>query len=260
MHEPRAVYHSLWPFPALSPIPDDEARQKEQAENEAHYRQLLIHGALAVLLPTEDLENDCLTALVGQILSEMIVGGGIAGKACEPWLLWEAITKIAEVIQSQLPKSKAQTRLERSNSQPLRTESVDLTRGGSGKRWTAGVNIERIFWLVLQYGFVAFTTIRLIIMTIANASSLPSRSSRNQKLTSSLYSDRSLDESQTLASKDGEHNFKQPIMKMKLWSVLSTSLDLEVRMPWSNGLLCMVQWIALKGPGEFGKTDGILDK
>ena len=77
-------------------MPDDASKALEQKENEAAYRQLLVHGVLAVLLPTEDLENSCLTALVGQIFSEMIIGNGIGGKASEPWLLWEGITKTAE--------------------------------------------------------------------------------------------------------------------------------------------------------------------
>lgn len=209
-----------------------------------------------MLLPTEDLENDCLTALVGQILSEMIVGGGIAGKACEPWLLWEAITKIAEAIQAQLPNSKVQTRLERSNSQP---QSIKLPAIVSEKtsKWTASINLEKLFWLVLQYGFLVFTTIRLVITTIANASSLPSRTSRTIRMTNSVHSDRSSDESRTLESND---NSKQPIITMKLWSVVSTCVDLEARMPWLRGLISMVQWTMLRGPGEIGNTDGILDK
>ncbi len=113
---PRQIYHSLWPFPPLSPVPDVSSQNSEQLENEAAYRELVVQGVLAILLPTEDLENDCLTSLVGQIFSEMVIGGGIGEKACEPWLLWEGITKTAEAIQAQLPKSNAQVRVKRSNS------------------------------------------------------------------------------------------------------------------------------------------------
>ena len=114
--EPRLIYHSLWPTPALSPVPgkNDPASVLIQKENEAAYRQLLVEGVLAILLPTEDFENDCLTSLVGQIISEMILGNGIGEKACEPWLLWEGITKMAEVIQAKLPASKAQERINKS--------------------------------------------------------------------------------------------------------------------------------------------------
>jgi hypothetical protein len=95
--DPREIYHSICPFPALSPVPraGSELVIQQQKENEAAYRQLLVQGVLAILLPTEDLENDCLTAIVGQVFSEMIIGGAIGGKASEPWLLWEGITKVA---------------------------------------------------------------------------------------------------------------------------------------------------------------------
>ncbi|TLS26914.1 hypothetical protein PpBr36_05223 [Pyricularia pennisetigena] len=86
---PREIYHSLWPTPALSPTPSQDGTESEErlAENEAAYRHLLVQGVLAVLLPTEDLENPCLTALVGQIISELIIGGVVAKKASEPWML-----------------------------------------------------------------------------------------------------------------------------------------------------------------------------
>jgi len=260
-HDPRQIYHSLWPFPALSPIPNGEESIKQQMENEASYRQLLIQGVLAVLLPSEDLDNDCLTALVGQILSEMILGGGIGGKACERWLLWEGITKIAEAVQSQLPNSKARVRLERSNSDLVDPGSPNLI-GRSAKRWNAGTSLQKTFWLVLQYGFMAFTAIRFFIITVATASSLPSRIAPMTKSTSSATMQQSMEESEVLNPllKERNSTLKQPILKMKLWSSVSNLLDLEIRMPWLSGTLSMLQWLALTGPGEVGNTDGMLDK
>lgn len=230
-------------------------------ENEANYRQLLIQGVLAVLLPTEDLDNECLTALVGQILSEMILGGGIGGKACERWLLWEGITKIAEVVQSQLPKSKARVRHERSNSDLVDPGSLDLTRR-STKGWNAGISLQKTFWLVLQYGFLAFTAIRSLIITLATASSLPSRIAPMTKSTISATSQALLENSEALDPSPRERSLtvKQPILKMKLWSCVSNILDLDIRMPWISGTLSMFQWAALTGPGEIGNTDGMLDK
>ncbi|KAM3442988.1 hypothetical protein MY4824_000693 [Beauveria thailandica] len=71
---PRQVYHALCPLPQLSPVPQkgDQSSFEEQQENESAYRQLLVQAVLAILLPTEDLENPCLTAIVGQIFSELI--------------------------------------------------------------------------------------------------------------------------------------------------------------------------------------------
>jgi hypothetical protein len=230
-------------------------------ENEAAYRQLLVQGLLAVLLPTEDLENDCLTTLVGQIFSEMILGGGVGGKACEPWLLWEGITKIAEFIQAQLPKSKAQVRLERSNSDLVGPGSLNMT-GRSTKGWGAGRSIQKTFWLVLQYGFLAFTAVRLFAITIATASSLPSRITPMAKITSSATSGDHMEEFEltNTLSKDRNQALKQPIIKMKLWSCVSSLLDLDARMPWLSGTMSLLQWGAITGPGEVGNTDGMVDK
>jgi hypothetical protein len=53
---------------------------------------------------------------------------------------------------------------------------------------------------------------------------------------------------------------KQPIMKMKVWSCAASLLDIDVRMPWLSGIISMLQWVAVSGPGELGNTDGMVDK
>ena len=228
---------------------------QQQVENEAAYRQLLVQGVLAVLLPTEDLENDCLTALVGQIVSEMILGGGIGGKASEPWLLWEGITKIVEFTQAQLPKSKARVRLDRSNSVPSVT---------TGKTSKMGQSIQKTFWLVLQYVFVAFTAVRIIIVSLATSSSLPSRIGPSMKIPGSVHSQDCVEPpnltNTNTTSKGRTPPLKQPILKMKIWSCVSTLLDLEARMPWLYATISMLQWGAIIGPGKVGSTDGMIDR
>ncbi|TAQ87754.1 hypothetical protein B7494_g3924 [Chlorociboria aeruginascens] len=260
---PHQIYHSLWPIPALSPVPDrkDEYSVEEQGKNEAAYRQLLVQGVLAVLLPTEDLENGCLTSLVGQVFSEMVIGGGIGGKASEPWLLWEGITKISEVIQSHLPKSKVQVRVDGSKSDALETQAKNIT-GANTRSWKIGVSIKKTFWLVLQYLFLAFTTVRFIIVTIATSSSLPSRIAPST--TGLIYTnDHEVAPGATNTSALFEGRsppFKQPILKMRLWSCVANLLDLDARMPWIKATILMLQWGAISGPGKLGKTNGMIDK
>lgn len=224
---------------------------------------MLVQGVLAVLLPTEDLENDCLTTLVGQIFSEMILGGGIGGKASEPWLLWEGITKIAEFIQAQLPKSKAQVRVDRSNSDLVNSVPLNIS-GKTGKSWGAGQSLQKSFWLVLQYVFVAFTAVRFIIISIATSSSLPSRITPTMKITGSDHS-KEYNKLQNLTNTETTSTgrtppLKQPILKMKVWACASTLLDLEARMPWLFATISMLQWGVITGPGELGSTDGMIDK
>jgi hypothetical protein len=260
----RLIYHSLWPHPALSPVPgkNDPASVLIQKENEAAYRQLLVEGVMAILLPTEDLENDCLTSLVGQIFSEMIIGNGIGGKACEPWVLWEGITKVAEVIQAKLPTSKAQERANRSSSGD--PDSERLPTLGTSKTLKSTWSPQKTFWLILQYSFFAFTTVRFIILTIVNSSSLPSRLPPPRKLQNggpvADVVEPPVSHTTTSSSKRQNAPLKIPILKMKIWTCVSDFLDLDFRMPWLNATLSMLQWFALKGPGELGGTDGVIDK
>ncbi|KAI9048968.1 hypothetical protein LZ554_006817 [Drepanopeziza brunnea f. sp. 'monogermtubi'] len=262
---PRDIYHSLWPFPALSPVPDGGQNILEQMENESTYRQLLVQGVLAVLLPTEDLENDCLTSLVGQIFSEMILGGGIGGKASEPWLLWDGITKIAEVIKTRLPQSKAQVRVQRSNSDLGDSTPLNATANGI-ELWGIGGSLQKTFWLVLQYGFVVFTAVRFFFITLATASSLPSRIQPSTKINGSRSAngyddpDSVKSENSSATALKRQISSKQPILTMKIWSCASTLLDLEARMPWLNATMSLLQWAATTGPGEVGNTDGMVDK
>lgn len=209
-----------------------------------------------MLLPPEDLENDCLTALVGQIFSEMILGGGIGGKACEPWLLWEGITKIVEVVQVQLPNSRAQERVDRSSINKTEPELP------AKRMMNFRISVQQTFWLVLQYAFLVGTAIRFLFLTIASASSLPSRLPASER-----YS--MIDDSQapTTASTAGQRQtqpqtqpVKQAIITMKIWACASNLLDLDVRMTWLRATLSMLQWAALWGPGKVGNTNGMLDK
>ncbi|PBP28661.1 hypothetical protein BUE80_DR000377 [Diplocarpon rosae] len=260
--KPHEIYHSLWPFPALYPVPDDDQNTLQQRENESAYRQLLVQGVLSVLLPTEDLANDCLTALVGQIFSEMILGGGIGAKASEPWLLWEGITKIAEVIQTHLPKSKAEVRIQRSNSD-LGDSAPPVLTGKGKNRWGVGLSLHKMFWLVLQYGFVAFIAIRFFVVTLATASSLPSRKDHAKKITGAmLANDQANSDLNSSENSLASHRVpsKQPIMTMKIWSCASSLLDLDARMPWLSATLSLLQWGAITGPGKIGDTDGMIDK
>jgi len=262
--DPRGIYHALWPSPALSPVPDGKETLRLQMENEAAYRQLLVQGVLALLLPTEDLENECLTTLVGQIFSEMILGSGIGGKACEPWLLWEGIIKIGEAIPAQLPKSKARVRVERSNSDIMSSANLNLI-GGSTNTWSITLTFQRMFWLILQYIFLAFTVVRFLVVTFATSSSLPSRTSHMMKSTSSPSSQDyteapQLTNTPSQGSSGRQRPPKQPIMTMKIWSCAASLLDFDIRMPWLSATISLLQWGALTGPGKLGNTDGMIDK
>lgn len=275
--DPRIVYHTLHPHPALSPVPSESVPSSivEQRENESAWRQLLVQGVLAVLLPTEDLENGCLRALVAEIFAEMILGNGISGKACEGWLLWEGITRIAEVLHGGVKEEDSQSKGISSEQSLSRLERYGLlappAEGQSGSKEaqvpnrrrheSAPMIISGVFWAVVQYAFLACTAIRVAIIGLATSSSLPPRSITGASSQSPVEANRQSQLPQAahpaarrpLAS-------KRPIVSMKLWSCASRLVELDLRMPWLSGLISMLHWMVLVGPRRVGGTDGVLDR
>ena len=245
--DPRQVYHALNPLPHLSPAPrpDDPLTLSDQRENETLYRQLLVHGVLAILLPTEDLENPCLTALVGQIFSELIIGNVIANKASQPWLLYEAICIAARVIQ----EKKAQA-VETIDPVP---SSLDVNIPVKGRRgWSA----QTVFLSIIQLGIMLVGTIRFIALTLVMTSSLPPRSLKDDKET---VIDRGKAESPTSASRPVLFT-EAPIMAFRIWSCIGNLIEIKSRMPWLAGFLSLLQLGAVRGPGRIAGLDGPVDR
>ncbi|KAH4927375.1 hypothetical protein HBI79_136760 [Parastagonospora nodorum] len=270
---PRLIYHTIHPHPALSPVPTDAVPSTtvEQRENESAWRQLLVQGVLVVLLPTEDLENGCLRALVVEIFAEMILGNGISGKACEGWLLWEGITSIAKVLQTDAAKEEvhqpddpisgqSMTRLERYGLlSSARNEETRSANALAPNHKTRSVSISGLFWTVIQYILLAFTALRAVVSTLATSSSLPPRS-MIKEASHVEASDQLQVSSKDTSPSTRPFGTKRPVVSMKLWSCMAQLTQLSVRMPWLSGCISMLQWGLLSGPGKVGDTDCILDR
>ncbi len=252
--DPHVIYHNLNPHPALSPVPDlaVASTATEQQEHEAEYRQLLVQGALAVLLPTEDLENACLRTLVADVIADSILANSVGGKVCEGWFIWGGITKLVDVIKARIePKATGEeievdtrSRLERFGL--LSEKSQSREPSDNDRRST----FSSAFWRILQYGFLTFMTIRFVILGFITASSRPMRSTWTSKLSSSK-------ESWPMEEK---MEAPRPILSSKILSVISILLDLRSRMPWLSGSLALLQHQLIHGPLELAATDGILDQ
>ncbi|KAI5928610.1 PXA domain-containing protein [Camillea tinctor] len=253
----RQIYHAMCPLPALSPVPNptDPKSIQAQAQSESAYRQLLVQGVLAILLPTEDLENDCLTSLVGQIFSELIIGNLIAVKVSEPWLIWEGLAMLARLIRR---KSSPETSgVDRENA-PRGADAGNVPSSKGSHVWS----IQQAFWSVVQWGFLAVSSIRLIISTILLSQSLPPRSAsvfvRPLDSTGHDRDEKSYNPSVVLETVPS--TLKVPIFDFHIWSCASNLLEMEARMPWLCGALSMMQWATLRGPGHVAAYDGILDR
>lgn len=244
--EPRAVYHALWPLPALSPVPDPGAPStiEQQKENEALYRQLLSQAVLSILLPTEDLENPCLTALVEQIFAELILGNVIANKASQPWLLLEAICILSRVVQDK----------RRAKPIPVSRDS-NVKAGGGQPAWS----LHRLLVSLISLLTLMVSSIRVCLATLIASSSLPKRQRHVQPLATGKDL-KSGPESVRV------HEFRHydrplvPLLDFRFWSCMSNLIGLSLRMPWVNGLLSLLQYVAIHGPGRVAGVDGSLDR
>jgi hypothetical protein len=274
--DPRLVYHTLHPHPALSPVPIPSLPSTglEQRESESAWRQLLIQGVLAVLLPTEDLENACLHTLVAEIFAEMILGNGVSGKACEGWVMWEGITSIAKVLKSDGAKEmgsqsdhdeeeQSMTRLERFgllssaiHEQPGSTKPMAVRDHRHG---TMSASISGFFWAAVQCAFLACTAVRALILNLATSPTLLSRSATSEKSPVEGFIQSTFPQVDPPLSRR-PLGIKRPIVSMKLWSCVVQLMELDTRMPWLLGSLSMLHRGLLAGPGKMGDTDSVLDR
>ncbi|KAF5026083.1 hypothetical protein F66182_1875 [Fusarium sp. NRRL 66182] len=246
---PRQAYHALCPLPHLEPVPgtDDPDTISSQKENEALYRQLLVQGVLAILLPTEDLENPCLTALVEQIFSELIIGNIIANKASQPWMLYEGICITARVLRQKRDHGAASSETDKA---PSKTNKLEIK---SGSPWS----VRSMFLGVIQLGMLVVASLRFITTTLVMASSLPARTTPTEEKEASMDGNKPSGISPKLSSSDYT---KAPILSCRVWTCLGNLLELNLRMPWLDGFLSLLQYGAVNGPGRIAGHDGPIDR
>ena len=248
------VYHNLIPHPAFSPVPlDSLSVADEQLSNETAYRQLLIQGVLAVLLLTEDLGNACLRTLVADIIGEMILGNAVSGKACEGWLIWEGIMKIVENVKARVEPKATGKEIEVDTRSRLEKFGLLTEREEESKPKTQQSRssvVSEIFWRLLQYGYLAFITVRFVILGLAAASS---GAPRSPTVSGTTGPDIAQDVSTI------HKTAKRPILSYKIFSLIALILELSDRMPWLSGSLCLAQH-HVTSTLKVGATDGIFDK
>lgn len=254
----RTLYHELNPHPGLSPVPDpgDPDTITAQAENEALYRHLLATGTLAVLLPTEDLENGGLRTLVGDILADLILGKEVAGKICEGWFFWEVITKLA--TQPALHGKKPKPSDDAGTSQ-LERFGLLSTKKSMNPRPAVHSGFSAWIWNVLQSIYFGYLALRFIAMGLFRVASKPGQGSPSGVAVSSTATTHF--QKQTHESPFSFNAAsKRPVLDYRLSSMISQLLGISERMPWLPGLLALSQHLILAGPGQIGHTDGVLDR
>ena len=265
----EVVYHELNPHPALSPPPDsaETDTDHEQLHDEALYRQLLAQGALAVLLPTEDLDNACLRTLVGDIIADLMLGQGVSDRACEGWFVHDAIKKVADIVKARLEPKATGEEIEVETRGRLEKFGLLSSRDESQKSHSSTTHqssLASLFWRILQSVYLMSLAVRFTFVGMSQARYRTPRSKHHQSSSLSEETGKVAPLPSTPGSSSATNataeSMTRPIMEYRIFAFISTLLDLSTRMPWLAGLLSICQHFTITGPGHIGRTDAMLDK
>lgn len=236
------------------PDPAVPASAAEQHGHEAEYRQLLVQGALAILLPTEDLENACLRTLVADVIADSILGNSLGGKVCEGWFIWDSVTKLVEVVKVKLEPRATGEQMEVDTRNQLEKFGLLADKSKMEKEHNRRSTLSSVFWRVLQYGYLAFMSVRFVILGFSAAYSRPLRS------VSVIRTPVSSESSPVDKTINSHHRLPRPILSFRIFPLVSALLDLPSRMPWLSGSMALLQHHLMHGVLKVGGTDGILDQ
>lgn len=256
-----ARYLALRPHKALEPVPDGVEASHEQQENEVAWCLLLVDRVLPLVLPPEDLLNPCLHVLVSEIFSEMVFHNGLCVKACEPWLLWDGIAKALQSMRTEghralMPQDSATNRLEEFGL--LSTASAPKAAARPGSLRGRFEVATQLFWLTVQCVMTLWVLLRSLTTTLMQARSIPPRVSRLPHRSKKLGTPNEKPESAETILDSGPET--RPIFSMTVWCLISRLLLLDRRMPWLTGMLSLLQWAGLNGPGQLCRTNSTLDR
>lgn len=210
------------------------------------------------MLPTEDLENECLTSLVGQIFSELIIGNLVSNKLSEPWLLLEIFIMLTRLTKGASQSTDHSTALAQSESDKPDSTAPKVRP----VKASVGSSMHQLFWSMVQWGFLVINAVRLVINILVLSRSLPPRSApffvKRQNVTDHHNDGQSFKPLTASASK--LEPVKAPIADFKIWSCIGNLLEMDARMPWLNGAISMLQWCSTRGPGRVAGYDGVIDR
>jgi hypothetical protein len=260
--DPRILFHNLTPHPALEPLPSSaggDSNEEEQKSNEANYRHMLVESALAILLPTEDLENSCLRTLVTDVIAELVLGNSIGGKVCENWFIWTSLGKAISNVGSR-PMNPPSSGPENQDSRS-RLEKYGLLMGhakGSARHRTGQHSrFSFAFWRVIQYMYITIATIRFIVVGLFATRAKTRRSYRIGR-PPGIPPVKKSPASEVLPKSPDK---PIPLIQARIFSLSATLIDLRYRMPWLAGMLSLVQHHLVDGTlSMLGGTDGMLDQ
>lgn len=233
-------------------------REDQERSLQRQYRQLLIQGVLASLLPTEDLQNSPLRILVTDIIADLILGRVIDDRLCKGWFLHGTVSKVVATINARTqPKvtgaemqADARSRLEKFGL--LTSKDEDSSSNSPEDRQSP---FKAWFWMLLQWIYLAFLFARLTIAGLMHARRLPPR--RSPIAPASPTTKSALGERPQTKT---DHPSPHLVLNYRIFAAVSTLLNLSRRMPWLEGSLCFVQHVLTSTAVRDDRQDSLLDK
>ena len=256
----RQRYHALNPHPALSPVPDTSAPEtiSQQSANEEAYRHLLAQGTLAVLLPTEDLENVCLRTLVEDILADLIFGNEISGRMCEGSFIWETISKVITLWRLKSPSAPNVNEDERAPREENRLAKFGLLETENDSNDSEASQSYLPSWLLtaLHAAYLVYNTALFVVSGLLRTASASPHAATDATSSKHASSIRSTSPSGSWVGAAA----RTPVIDYDIFSLFLHLVDIPQRMPWLCGLMCLFKDLMLAGPGRIGDTGGVVDR
>ncbi|RMZ82592.1 hypothetical protein DV738_g1570, partial [Chaetothyriales sp. CBS 135597] len=247
---PRQIYHSLNPHPALDPNQTPE----QQARTAAAYRQLLVQGVLACLLPTEEVQNTSVRILVTDIVADLILRQAVDDKLSDPCFIYNLVSVAVRSASSRRSESAVQedgrSRLEKFGLLSAQNESASPGSTHTGihtsTRKDLPSSLPARFWSVLHFVYVSLVAVRFIVLGLLHA--------RQRAGTAPLNSAR------PKRGRQSSHDqLVHRVLDYRLFSTLATLLKMPSRMPWLLGFLAFCRHLLSASSARPGAFSSLLD-
>lgn len=199
-----------------------------------------------MLLPTEDLENSCLRTLVGDILADLIMGNEVSGKMCEGRFLWETVSKVLEAAGHKESREAGKETGDRLKRFGLLSKEEPQDHAPKFR-----ARVSAWFWGFLHGVYLAYVALSFIA-TGLGVTSKPSASRSTPACPISHGNE--------APRLPGGATGKRPVLNYRVYGMISQLMDVPQRMPWLTGMLALMQYMILAGPGRLGDTDRNLDR
>lgn len=259
------MYHNLRPHPALAPLANEQNQTliSDQQQSYSAYVRLLAQGIIAVVLPTEDLQNPCLRALVSEVSADLIIGNFVGNRICQSMFLFDSIRKATTAAQNRLKISDWAFDIVEEPKDRLSSFGLISSQNKIESRPRHRTSVPQLISIVAHYCLLAFSVIRGLVKILATSPNLPNRQtmawygrSQNGPVTPITFT------TSAYVAGDDDRSIPHmtPVMSYRFWSASGSLASFSLRMPWLSGMVSLIQFFLVNGRGKFGRANSVLDR